>query len=180
MDSAPDRDAVFQPWVSTAGAGAAPSPATTESLLHHSGWSVSNTTFWWWQVFMAVEHLSTSPSCCSCFWFFYTAAWQEHPHLSALFTAFIKAFGRSSGLNQDLHSHQCIDLRTTWSRIYGYFYSIKLLALLLRHYMAGAQSWVLLWHRLSKLSLMLLGAQSRKSPSPFSSIPSLPSLFTQL
>lgn len=178
MDSAPDRDAVFQPWVSIAGAGAAPSPATTESILHHGG------TFWWWQVFMAMEHLSTSPSCCSCFWFLFAAAWLLHLHLSALFTPFIKAFVRSPGLNQGLHSHRCIDLGTTWSSIYGYYYSIKPLVLLLCHYLAGAQSWVSLWHRLRKLSLMLLGARNRKSLSPFSSIPSLPwrntSLFTQL
>lgn len=63
---------------------------------------------------------------------------QQHPHLSALFTPFIKAFVRSPEINQGLDSHRCIDLRTRWSSISGYFYSIK--PLLLRHYMAGAQS----------------------------------------
>lgn len=144
MDSAPDRDAVFQAlgfncWCRSSSLPSqhriSPPPHWLQHEQHHI--LVMTRIYGHGASFYLPPHLVVPASVSSSL---QETPWQDHPHLSALFIPFIKAFVRSPGLNQGLHSQRCIDLRTTWSRIYGYFYSIKLLVLLLHHYTAGAQS----------------------------------------
>lgn len=132
MDFAPDRDAVFQPRVSSASTGAAPSPVAID---------LPSPTLQWLKCKQLQILVATDIYGCGASFYLPTFLFPpliplhpqlgSSPHIYQHCYPLYRGFCRCPGLSQCLHSSTCTDLGTTLSSICGWFCSAKPLVLLL-------------------------------------------------